>query len=205
MPDIKNEDLLSLHYQIEKAEVEQHKLESLLNDRSAELKKNRAAKFMFKLLCSFLLISTLALIAYVVFWTDKKGTSISDSQSQNFSSFQSEIDVLKSELQELQNDRSNLKDLKSLYLHRNLIKKDTIYSVQVQSFNKDKISWISEKYTNSLVYSDTSYYKLSLGIFETLKEAQDFRKILLTSGVIDKNVFVISYKDGKRIRIENPF
>ena len=51
MPDIKNEDLLSLHYQIEKAEVEQRKLEDLLNERSTELKRNRASKFMFKVLC----------------------------------------------------------------------------------------------------------------------------------------------------------
>ncbi|RKM87694.1 hypothetical protein D7036_24845, partial [Aquimarina sp. BL5] len=68
MPDIKNEDLLSLHYQIEKAEVEQQKLEDLLNDRSLELKKNRASKIMFKILCSVLLITTITLIIYVVFW-----------------------------------------------------------------------------------------------------------------------------------------
>jgi len=203
MPDINKEDLLSLHHQIEKAELEQRKLEDLLQDKSKALKRNRASKMLFKLLCSILLIVTLALIAYVVFWVDKDPKTV--IKNDEYATFDSEINGLKNQLNELKEYRSSLKNLEALYLYRNLIDKDTIYSVQVQSFTKDKISWISEKFTNSLVYSDTSYYKLSLGIFETLGEAQKFRKILLKSGLIDKNVFVISYKEGKRIRIENPF
>jgi len=203
MPDINKEDLLSLHYQIEKAELEQRKLEDLLQDKSKALKRNRASKMLFKLLCSILLLLTLALIAYVVFWVDKGPKKVIENNE--YATFDSEINELKNQLNELKDHRSSLKNLEALYLYRNLIDEDTIYSVQVQSFTKDKISWISEKFTNSLVYSDTSYYKLSLGIFETLAEAQEFRKILLKSGLIDKNVFVISYKEGRRIRIENPF
>lgn len=203
MPDINKEDLLSLHHQIEKAEREQRKLEDLLADKSKALKRNRASKMLLKLLCSVLLMLTLALIAYVVFWTDKGPKKMIEQGE--YATFDAEIDTLKIQLSELKDQGSSLKNLEDLYLYRNLIDKDTIYSVQIQSFTKDKISWISEKFTNSLVYSDTSYYKLSLGIFETLAEAQKFRKILLKSGLIDKNVFVISYKEGKRIRIENPF
>ncbi|WP_027391678.1 hypothetical protein [Aquimarina latercula] len=205
MPDIKNEDLLSLHYQIEKAEVEQRKLEDLLNDKSVELKRNRASKMMLKLLCSVLLILTISLIVYLVFWVDRNNGDVLVMENKEFSSFQSEINGLKTQLNQLKSDQSDLNDLKNLYMYRDLINKDTVYSVQIQSFTDKKISLVSEKFTNSLVYSDTSYYKLSLGIFETLVEAQEFRKILLKSGVIDKNIFVISYKEGKRIKIENPF
>ncbi|SEK55748.1 hypothetical protein SAMN04487910_0813 [Aquimarina amphilecti] len=205
MPDIKNEDLLSLHYQIEKAEVEQRKLEDLLNDKSVELKRNRASKMMLKMLCSLLLILTIALIIYLVFWVDKDSGNKVVMENKEFTSFQSEINGLKNQLNQLKNDQSDLKDLKDLYVYRSLINKDTVYSVQIQSFTDEKVSLISEKFTNSLVYSDTSYYKLSLGIFETLVEAQEFRKTLLKSGVVDKNIFVISYKEGKRIKIENPF
>ncbi|AXT54994.1 hypothetical protein D1815_04195 [Aquimarina sp. AD1] len=205
MPDIKNEDLLSLHYQIEKAEVEQRKLEDLLNDKSVELKRNRASKLMLKMLCSALLILTIALIVYVVFWVDRDNGDTVVMENKEFSSFQSEINGLKTQLNQLKSDQSDLNDLKNLYMYRDLINKDTVYSVQIQSFTDKKVSLISEKFTNSLVYSDTSYYKLSLGIFETLIEAQEFRKTLLKSGVIDKNIFVISYKEGKRIKIENPF
>ncbi|MHA7059137.1 hypothetical protein ACWGOQ_0018060 [Aquimarina sp. M1] len=205
MPDIKNEDLLSLHYQIEKAEVEQRKLENLLNDRSAELKKNRASKILFKVLCSFLLITTLTLLIYLIFLGDSKGDSNENEENKEFSSFQSEINGLKFQLSQLKKDQIELKKLNDLYLYRNLINKDTVYSVQIQSFTNDEVSLVSEKFTNALVYSDTSYYKLSLGIFETLAEAQEFRKILLRSGIVDKNIFVISYQEGKRIQIENPF
>ncbi|AXT49891.1 SPOR domain-containing protein [Aquimarina sp. BL5] len=204
MPDIKNEDLLSLHYQIEKAEVEQQKLEDLLNDRSLELKKNRASKIMFKILCSVLLITTITLIIYVVFWVGNSSSSVT-TNNKEFSSFQSEIDGLKNQLNQLKKEQPDLKNIKDLYLYRSLINKDTVYSVQIQSFTTDKVSLVSEKFTNTLFYNDTYYYKLSLGIFETLEEAQEFRKILLQSGIIDKNIFVISYKEGERIRIENPF
>ncbi|WP_299437076.1 hypothetical protein [uncultured Aquimarina sp.] len=204
MPDIKNEDLLSLHYQIEKAEVEQQKLEDLLNDKSVELKKNRASKMMLKMLCSVLLIITIALIIYAIFWVEDSDSSVA-IDNKEFSSFQSEINGLKNQLNELKNDQSDIKNIKDLYLYRSLINKDTVYSVQIQSFTKDKVSFVSEKFTNTLFYNDTYYYKLSLGIFETLEEAQKFRKILLQSGIIDKNIFVISYKEGERIRIENPF
>ncbi|WP_299216724.1 hypothetical protein [uncultured Aquimarina sp.] len=204
MPDIKNEDLLSLHYQIEKAEVEQRKLEDLLNDKSLELKRNRASKIMFKILCSVLLITTIALIIYVVFWIDNSDSSVT-TNNKEFSSFQSEINGLKNQLNQLKKDQPDLKNIKDLYLYRSLINKDTVYSVQIQSFTTDKVSLVSEKFTNTLFYNDTYYYKLSLGIFETLEEAQEFRKILLQSGIIDKNIFVISYKEGERIRIENPF
>ncbi|WP_378173475.1 hypothetical protein [Aquimarina sp. SS2-1] len=205
MPDIKNEDLLSLHYQIEKAEVEQRKLEDLLNDRSAELKKNRASKMMLKVLCSILLISTIALLIYTIFWVDDTNAN-TIVKNKELPSFQSEIDVLKNQLKDLEKGQKELQNIKDLYLYRSLINKDTVYSVQIQSFTKDKVSpLVSEKFTNALFYSDTSYFKLSLGIFETLAEAQEFRKILLQSGIIDRNIFVISYQDGKRIRIENPF
>ncbi|WP_299252238.1 hypothetical protein [uncultured Aquimarina sp.] len=204
MPDIKNEDLLSLHYQIEKAEVEQRKLEDLLNDKSLELKRNRASKIMFKILCSVLLITTIALIIYTVFWIDNGDSGVAP-ENKEFSSFQSEINGLKNQLNELKKDQPDLKNIKDLYLYRSLINKDTVYSVQIQSFTTDKVSLVSEKFTNTLFYNDTYYYKLSLGIFETLEEAQEFRKILLKSGIIDKNIFVISYKEGERIRIENPF
>ncbi|GAA4114777.1 hypothetical protein GCM10022393_14520 [Aquimarina addita] len=206
MPDIKNEDLLSLHEQIEKAESEQIKLENILNEKSYYLKKNRASKFFFKILSSFLLLSTLILLGYILFNT--QNSSLKEQynfERQKSKLFRSEIDTLKIQLNDLQKNKINLKEIKDLYLYRSLIKKDTVYSVQIQSFSKDNISLISEKFTNTRIYSDSSYYKLSLGIFETLPEAQEFRKIIIRSGVIDKNIFVVSYKDGNRIKIEDPF
>lgn len=206
MPDIKNEDLLSLHDQIEKAESQQIKLENLLNEKSTDLKKNRTSKFLLKVLCSILLFITLSLLMYMLFWNNtRQQNEQTDIEHQKNSFFQSEINVLKAQLDQLQKEKIDLKEIQDLYLYRSLIKKDTVYSVQIQSFSDNQVSIVSEKYTNTRIYSDSSYIKLSLGIFETLPEAQEFRKILIRSSVIDKNIFVISYKDGKRIKIENPF
>ena len=47
------------------------------------------------------------------------------------------------------------------------------------------------------------FYSYSLGNFETLKEAQNFRKQLVDIGFDD--AFVASYKEGKRIQIEDPY
>ena len=199
MLDIKHENLLSLHDQIEKAEAEQQKIEDLLEKKSVELKKNRASKQMLKILCSILLLIIIAILVF-----RKKDDSIEIIENKEFSVFESDINDLKNQMNELKVDQSEFKNLKNLYLSRSLIQKDTVYSVQIQSFTDEKVALISDKYVNSLIYADAPYYKLSLGIFETLSEAQEFRKTLLRSGVIDKNIFVISYKEGKRLRIENP-
>jgi len=203
MPKIKNEDLLSLHYQIEKSEIEQNKLENLLNQKSIELKRNRASKFLLKILSSVLLMITITLILYFLYNVEGKKKNV--KKTQELISFESEIKGLKNQLNELEKKQEDLDEIKALYLYRSLIKKDTVYSVQVQTFTDDKVAVLSEKYTNTKIYGDTSFLKFSLGIFETLKEAQQFRRFLIKSSIIKKHIFVISYKDGKRIRIENPF
>jgi hypothetical protein len=47
------------------------------------------------------------------------------------------------------------------------------------------------------------FYSYSLGNFATLDEAQKFRKQLVDMGFDD--AFVASYKEGKRIKIEDPY
>lgn len=204
MPDVNPEDLLFLHHQIEKSQTEQQRLESVLSEKSNALRKNRATKTILKILSSFLALVVLLLLIYVLF-VHKNASQTVTYESNQYPDFQSEIDALKTELHTLKEEQSKTNELKELYLFRRLIESDTVYSVQIQTFTDDKVAMVSEKFMNALMYSDTSYYKFSLGIFETLKEAQDFRKLLLESGVMDKHIFVISYKNGKRLKIEDPF
>ncbi len=201
MKSIKDEDLLYLHYQIEKAEVRQRKLEDLLEDKSEELKKRKKSNRVYRLLSLVFFLVTVFLVTNAF---NLKKTVTDDENGSNGS----EISLLKKELaltQEnlasLKSEKEDLTKIKDLYLYRSLINKDTVYSVQLKAFSSKKAPVISEKFTNALIYSDTSYYKMSLGIFETLSEAQDFRKTLIGSG-FDKRIFVISYKDGKRLKIE---
>ncbi len=75
-----------------------------------------------------------------------------------------------------------------------------IYSVQIGAFSENRYTLLSE--TLAGISSNGDMFKYSIGLFETLKEAQDFRKELVKIGFPD--AFVASYIDGVRKRIEDP-
>ena len=197
MKVIKDEDLLSLHYQIEKSEIRQKKLEDLLKEESNRYKKIKKVSKITGGLFLVFLFSTIFLIINTFYFSKpkKEGT-------EKKTLIEEELSLTKQKLEKLKQEKVDIEAIKNLYLYRRLIEKDTVYSVQLKAFNSRIMPSISEKYTNTLIYRDTSYYKISLGIFETLNEAQDFRNFLINSG-LDKRIFVISYKDGKRLKIED--
>ncbi|MCK8520371.1 hypothetical protein M0D21_02265 [Aquimarina sp. D1M17] len=205
MKVIKEEDLLSLHYQIEKAEVKQKKLEVLLDQETDKLQKSKKSNRLFGSFSLILLLLAVFLVANAFYSkkTSSKDLASEKSDYQELLALQNELNSVRDELDILKQEKVDLKGIQNLYLYRSLIKKDTVYSVQIKALVDKRIASISEKFTNTLVYSDSSLYKLSLGIFETLPEAQEFRKTLIKSGFFDKRIFIISYKEGKRIRIED--
>ena len=198
MKVINDEDLLSLHYQIEKAEIKQKKLEDLLDLESVRLKKSKSSNRLFRSFSLVLLLLAIFLVANSFYFSK---TNTQNYDSEELSLIMDELETAKQELEEIKKENERLKEIKDLYLYRNLINRDTVYSVQVKALNGVGVPTVSGKYTNTLTYGDESLHKLSLGIFETLKEAQDFRKTLIGLG-LDQRVFVISYKDGKRLKIE---
>lgn len=197
MKVIKDEDLLSLHYQIEKSEIKQKKLEDLLKEESNRYKKAKKNNRLIGVFFLVFLFSTIFLVINAFYFNNSEKEDLGKT-----SLIKEKLVLTKEKLEMLEKEKVDLEAIKNLYLYRKLIEKDTVYSVQLKAFNSKGIPSISEKYTNTLIYSDTSYYKMSLGIFETLNEAQDFRKFLINSG-LDKRIFVISYKDGKRLKIED--
>ncbi len=93
--------------------------------------------------------------------------------------------------------------VKEFYLAKEFLNKEKIYSVQVKSFVDNNVTLASEALTNTLFVKTNPFYAYSLGNFETLQEAQTFRKQLVQMGF--KDAFVASYQDGKRVKIEDPF
>jgi len=206
MKVIKEEDLLFLHKQIEKSEVKQQKLEELLDYEADKLKKSRKTNRMYRSISMIFLLSAIFLVANAFYSSKKSSKAITSSKklsTNQLSVIQEELETTKKELALLRQKNAEIEEIKNLYLYRNLINKETVYSVQIKAVNDSKTPVVSEKYTNALVYSDEELRKFSLGIFETLEEAQAFRKTLIKSGLYDKRIFVISYKDGKRIKIED--
>ncbi len=77
-----------------------------------------------------------------------------------------------------------------------------IYAVQIGAFADNDIQLYSESFVQFNQFKEGDFYKYTLGAFETLKEAQDFRKKVIGLGF--KDTFVASYQNGKRVKIELP-
>lgn len=75
-----------------------------------------------------------------------------------------------------------------------------IYAVQIAAFENNGIALYSDNLVQFKENQSDNYYKYSLGAFETLEEAQQFRKELLKLGFRD--AFIASYQNGDRLKIE---
>ncbi|MBP2832660.1 hypothetical protein J8281_10730 [Aquimarina sp. U1-2] len=204
MKVIKDEDLLSLHNQIEKSEVKQQELEEILEFEAKRLKKSKKTNRLYGSFSVIFLLLAVFLVANAFYSNKSSSSDMSENEfARKLSSVQNELQAAQLELASLKTEKAKIREVEHVHLYRKMIQRDTIYSVQIKALNDQKISSVSEKFTNTLVYSDDALYKLSLGIFATLPEAQSFRKTLIQSGLLDKRIFVISYKDGKRIKIED--
>ncbi|RZS93695.1 hypothetical protein [Aquimarina brevivitae] len=205
MPIIKEEDLIGLHDKIEESQVEQEKLKGLLDLKDQKLKNANVLAHKLRITCVVLVVLFSGYLIYTYAFSgpdsiDNFSTISSVTEERN----EVIIDSLKEEIKALKKTNVKLQDLRNIYLYRKLIAEDTIYSVQVQSFREEKIASITDKFSNALVYEGEDFFKLSLGLFETVKEARYFRRQLIRAGFSNK-IFVISYLKGERVKIENPF
>lgn len=79
----------------------------------------------------------------------------------------------------------------------------TIYAVQIGAFKNNNIELYSDSFTQFNEFEEEGFYKYSLGAFETLEEAQNFREKVLNLGFDD--AFVASYVNGERQAIEEAY
>lgn len=144
--------------------------------------------------CLFLL----ALIFFIVFKFKyaKNYVKVEDTQqvieNDSLQNYKNEIANLQQDLEEslAQNtsaERASLED-------------KTIYAVQIGAFKENDMSLYSSNFVNFKQISDSDYNKYALGNFETLPEAQAFRKALVKLGFRD--AFIASYKNDERLKIE---
>jgi hypothetical protein len=113
------------------------------------------------------------------------------------------LEAHKARIDNLRQQNEELSLVKEFYLAKSFLDKEKIYSVQIKSFVDNNVTLASEALTNTLFVKTNPFYSYSLGNFETLQEAQKFRKQLVDLGFND--AFVASYKEGKRLQIEDPY
>ena len=198
MPFIEESDLLELHKDIDKAQIINERLLDQIKFKNKEIKRSKLQRNLLAGVTGIFLIGALIIFSF------SAGRSVSnnyESPSNLLVSIDS-LDAIKSRIDNLKQQNEELSLVREFYLAKKFLEKEKIYSVQVKSFVDNNMTLASEALTNTLFVKTNPFYSYSLGNFETLKEAQKFRQQLVDLGFND--AFVASYKDGKRIQIEDP-
>ena len=199
MPFIEESDLLELHKDIDKAQIINERLLDQIKYKNKELKRSKMQRNLFGSITGLFLIGALAVFSY-------NAGFIRSSNFENRNNLLVSIDsleVIKSRIENLKEQIEELSLVKELYLAKTFLEKDKIYSVQVKSFVDNNMALVSESLSNTIFVKTNPFYSYSLGNFETLEEAQSFRYQLVKMGFED--AFVASYRDGKRLEIEDPY
>lgn len=199
MPFIEESDLLELHKDIDKAQIINERLLDQIKYKNKELKKSNLQRNVLAVVTGVFLIGTLAITSFTA------GLSRSSGSYENANLLVSidSLDAIKSRIDNLKQQNAELSLVREFYLAKQFLEKEKIYSVQIKSFVDNNITLASEALSNTMFVKTNPFYSYSLGNFATLEEAQKFRKQLVDMGFND--AFVASYKEGKRIQIEDPY
>lgn len=198
MPFIEESDLLDLHKDIDKSQIINERLLDQIKYKNKELRKNKIQRNVFAGITGLLAVF---ILAFTSFSAGLSSNRFSRQDTNLLVSIDS-LDAVKTRIDNLKAQNDELSLVKEFYLAKQFLEKETVYSVQVQSFVDNNLTLASDALTNTLFAKANPYYSYSLGTFETLKEAQDFRRQLVKIGFDD--AFVASYKDGQRLKIESP-
>ncbi len=200
MPFIEESDLLELHKDIDKAQIINERLLDQIKIKNKELKKSKIQRNVLAGVTALFLIGTLAITSFTAGLSSSGGGL---EQQNNLLVSIDSLDAIKTRIDNLKEQNEELSLVKEYYLAKKFLEKEMIYSVQVKSFVDNNVTLASEALTNTMFVKTNPFYSYSLGNFQTLEEAQKFRKELVDIGFDD--AFVASYKEGKRIKIEDPY
>lgn len=200
MPFIEESDLLELHKDIDKAQIINERLLDQIKIKNKELKKSKIQRNVLAGVTTLFLIGTLAITSFTAGLSSSGGGL---EQQNNLLVSIDSLDAIKTRIDNLKEQNEELSLVKEYYLAKKFLEKEMIYSVQVKSFVDNNVTLASEALTNTMFVKTNPFYSYSLGNFQTLEEAQSFRKELVDIGFED--AFVASYKEGKRIKIEDPY
>ena len=198
MPFIEENDLLELHKNIDKHQIINERLLDQIKYKSKEIERGKVQRNIFVGITGLFLIVILAITSF-----DYVNSSTNFEEQSNLFASVDSLDAIKSIVDNLKVKNEELSLVQDFYLAKKILEKEKIYSVQIKSFIDNNIILASATLTNTLFVKKNPFYSYSIGNFETLEEARSFRHQLVKMGFND--VFVASYKNGKRIKIEEPY
>lgn len=177
---LKQVERLTESNQIQKVESERN-----LNEVANKLKKSKKIAIV------------LGVLALIGIGSSAYYASIDKKDMISLNEHNKTIETLQSKTNELESLNGNGD------LPNNTFDNQEIYAVQVGAFEEKDLSLYSESFVNFKEIRDEKYNKYALGNFESLNEAKQFRKELVSLGLTD--AFIGVYLDGERIRIEKVF
>jgi len=194
MPFIEESDLLELHKDIDKAQIINERLLDQIKHKNKELKRSRLQRNIFADITVLFLIGALAVTSFTIGLSSRPQTQYVSQEDDE------KLEEAEERIASLRKQNEELSLIKEFYLAKEFIEKEKIYSVQVKAFVENNFNLAPEALTNTLLVKNNPFYAYSLGNFESLEEAKRFRDELVKMGF--KDAFVASYKDGKRLAIE---
>ncbi len=202
MPFIEEDNLLDLYKKIDKSEANNLRLQDQISYKNREVTKSVKQRNFFVvagvisvIICAIVISFSLGVRNTV---NNLKATS-ADKVTIPIDS----IESLKNKARVLETQNTQLNAVRDFYLAKNLLDGKKIYTIQLSAIEQSHLSLLPLSFSNLRLIKNNEYLSLSLGAFETLKEAQTFRYELVKVGFDE--VFIISYKEGKRIQIEETY
>ncbi|WP_340198773.1 SPOR domain-containing protein [Ascidiimonas sp. W6] len=202
MPYIEEEDLLRLHKDIEKEQALNAGLLEQIKYKNKEVIRSRKIKNSFTIFGVISLVVCAVVISYSYGIKNTVNELKTTSENKVTISIDS-IYRLRDKIRTLQERNSQLNSINDFYLAKNLLQNQKVFTVQIAAFEENKLSLLPVSLNNTQMVRNNPFYSYSLGVFETIKEAQSFRYELSKIGFED--AFVVSYVDGKRVKVEEPY
>ncbi|NAS30091.1 SPOR domain-containing protein [Flavobacteriaceae bacterium R38] len=202
MPFIEEDNLLDLYKKIDKSEANNLRLQDQIYFKNKEVSKSMKQRNIFGIVGIICIVVCAIVISFSLGVRNTVNNLKTTSEDKVIIPIDS-IESLKNKVRTLEDKNENLNAVREFYLAKNLLDSKKVYAVQMSAIEKTHLSLLPLSFSNLKLIKNNEYLSLSLGAFETLKEAQNFRYELVKAGFDE--IFIISYAEGKRIQIEEPY
>ncbi|TYP99067.1 hypothetical protein C7447_102385 [Tenacibaculum adriaticum] len=203
MPYLDEQELAALRSEIHDANIKKDELEIELNKKIEEYDDAKHTARNRNIILGTLVGIAAALAFYFYNNQTANNIDVNSIKQAEATRVLDSISSLQDFSDENENDDEN-DDTNSLEedttVLSNSLDGETIYSVQIGVFTKNKHALLSKTIAGTV--SNGELFKYSVGLFKTLREAQDFRRELVKIGFSD--AFVASYINGQRQQIHKP-
>lgn len=205
MPFLNDQEYEDLQEQIKSLNSKNEDLETELSDKEEELGDVKSTARNRNILLSFL--SGVSIAAAVYFFLNQSGSNVDVSEIKRAEAIRvldsiADLTADNAFNDDSDNDNGDGTGLESgISKIKQNIENEVVYSVQIGAFTNKKYPLLSKTIAGTL--SKEEYLRYSIGLFSTLKEAQNFRRQLLRLGFDD--AFVASYINGERQEIHKPY